>query len=192
MIRRAFIAALALAFSLPAFSPPALAAPPAWKVDAARSSIRFTGAHTTLGAFTGAFKGWTAQIAFDPKDLPHSKVAVTIPTGGVKTGKDLIDAAWKDKEWFDVAAHPTASFTATSFKSLGVNKYAAAGILTIKGKAYQASLPFTLAIVGKAATMTGALTLDRTQLDIGMSSDPGADWVAKAVSVRIALRATHP
>jgi polyisoprenoid-binding protein YceI len=190
MIRRAFIAGLALLASLPAVAAPA-AAPALWKVDSAHSAITFTGAHTTLGAFTGAFRGWTAQIAFDPADLAHSRVAVTIPTAGVKTGKDLIDAAWKDKEWFDVAAHPTASFTASSFKALGANKFSAAGILTIKGKPYSATLPFTLAIAGKTATMNATLTLDRTQLDIGMSSDPGADWVAKAVKVKINLRATR-
>ena len=191
MFRRAFIAGLTMVACLAGIAAPAVAAPAAWKVDPARSAVSFNGAHTTLGAFTGAFKGWTARISFDPADLAHSRVAVTIPTAGVKTGKDLIDAAWKDKEWFDVAAHPTASFSATRFKALGGNKYSAAGALTIKGKAYAATLPFTLAIEGKTATMNAALTLDRTKLNIGMSSDPGADWVAKAVTVKISLRATR-
>jgi len=164
---------------------PAPPASSAWKVNAAASTISFNGKHRTIGPFTGVFKGWSAKIVFDPNDLAHANVAVTIPTAGVTTGQQIIDEAWPETEWFDVKTYPSATFAATAFKSLGPGKYEADGALTIKGKAYPAALPFTLVINGANATAAGALTLDRTKLNIGMQSDAAGDWVDKNVTVNI-------
>ena len=181
----------------PAASAPASSAAPAakgvaaaWKVDAAASAIGFTANHKTLGPLKANFKGWSAQIVFDPGDLAHSAVSVTIPTAGVKTGQELVDSAWPEAEWFDVKAHPNATFTATSFKSLGGDKYQADGTLNVKGKPYPTTLPFTLKIAGNAATATAALTLDRAKLNIGMQSDAAGEWVDKSVAVNIKVQAT--
>ena len=47
-----------------------------WIVDAEASRIAFSGTHTGR-AFTGSFRKWVADIAFDPDDLPSSKAVVT-------------------------------------------------------------------------------------------------------------------
>jgi polyisoprenoid-binding protein YceI len=166
------------------------AAPPTWKVDPAKSSVTFTAKHNGLGDLRADFQKWTAAIAFDPADLAHSKVTVTLPTGTLKTGQKMVDPELGKAEWFDAKAHPTATYTATSFTALGGGKYNAAGTLSLKGKTYPINLPFTLAINGNVAIMTATQNLDRTRLDIGMTSDPDAEWVQKIVKLDIAIRAT--
>ncbi len=185
-MRRLFIAALmALAVAAPAY-----AAPPVWKVNPAKSSVTFTAKHIGLGDIKASFKGWTAQIAFDPADLTHSKVSVTLPTATLKSGKPEVDPELPKEEWFNAKAYPNATFVATSFSSQGAGKYIANGTLTLKGKAYPVNLPFTLSIAGAKATMTSTLNMDRTRLDIGMTSDPDAEWVQKIVKLDIAITAT--
>jgi polyisoprenoid-binding protein YceI len=161
----------------------------AWIVDQSQSKIVFNGKHKSLGPFAGAFKNWSARIIFDPNDLPHAKAAVIVQMAGIKTGQQIIDQALPGAECFDVAKYPTASFTSAGFKALGSGKYEASGTLTIKGKAYPAAFPFTLAINGNQAQATGALTLDRTKINVGMESDPGAQWVDKVVTITIAIQA---
>jgi polyisoprenoid-binding protein YceI len=52
-----------------ALAMPAMAAPQAWTVVPAASSITFSGTHAG-SPFSGKFGQWAAQIAFDPADLP--------------------------------------------------------------------------------------------------------------------------
>jgi polyisoprenoid-binding protein YceI len=66
----------------------------------------------------------------------------------------------------------------------------AEGNLTMKGVTYRLALPFTLAITGNVATMTGQATLDRMTLRLGLESDASAEWVARETVVNVAVRAT--
>lgn len=161
-----------------------------WKIDAAHSSIHFSVNHKVYGALGANFKSWTAKITFDPADLAHSSATVTIPMDGVKLGTPDADSAWPTAEWADVAHHPTVTFTSTGFKSLGGDKYQALGTLNVKGRATPITMPFTLKMAGNQADVLGAVSLDRTKLDIGMQTDPGGDWVDKTISVTVKVRAT--
>jgi hypothetical protein len=46
-------------------------------------------------------------------------------------------------------------------------------------------LPFTFRETGGVAHVEGALQLDRPAFDLGMASDPSAQWVSKAIGVQI-------
>ncbi len=177
------------AFFLALSAAPAAAAPPAWKVDPAQSTIGFEGAHAGK-AFTGRFQTWTADIRFDPADLAASKATVTIQTASAKTGDKFQETTLAEGEWFDVKGHPRAVFTTTQFKSTGANAYEAAGTLTIKGKAVPVVLPFTLSTTGDVATLTGSVKLDRVKLGLGVRSDASGEWVSKIIPVKIKVRAT--
>ena len=66
---------------------PALAAPaPNWTVDQAGSQLGFNGVMSGVG-FTGVFHRWSAQIAFDPKALAASRVAVAVDVASAATGR---------------------------------------------------------------------------------------------------------
>lgn len=163
-------------------------AAPAWTVDAATSSIAFSGTHAGA-AFTGKFERWSADIRFDPANLAGSSAKVTIQTGSAKTRDGTQTSTLKSSEWFNAAAHPTATFQTSAIRALGGDRYEAVGALTIKGKASPVTLPFTLAITGANADMTATLNLDRIALGLGLQSDPRAEWVSRQIGMTFRVKA---
>ena len=160
----------------------------AWTIDAAVSSIRFTGTHA-VKRFEGRFDKWDGQVWFDPADLAGSKAVVLVQTASARTGDPTQEGSLQGAEWFDPAQYPVARFEATRFRSLGGDRYEAAGDLRIETTTIPVVLPFRFSESGGVAKVEGALELDRTALDLGMASDAAADWVSKMVGVRIEVSA---
>lgn len=167
---------------------PAAAEPPAWTVVPAQSRIGFAGTHAGT-AFTGAFGQWTATIRFDPADLAHSSANVTIATASGKTGDTFRDTALGQDEWFDPAHFPRATFVTRTITAAGPGRYVADGVLTIKGKALPAKLPFQLQVNGTTARMTGRTSVDRIAYNMGAKSDPSAQWVSRPITLTLQVTA---
>jgi polyisoprenoid-binding protein YceI len=174
--------ALALAPSL------ALAAPPLWVVDKAASHLTFSSS-LSGAAFTGSFSRWDAVIHFDPKDLAHSDVAATIDIASAATGNGDRDAELPDQDWFWTSHFPRATFVAHGFTAAGPGRYAAAGVLTIRGVAKPLTLPFTLAITGALAKMSAAVQLNRLAFGVGQGEWKATDTVPAGVAVSVQLTA---
>jgi polyisoprenoid-binding protein YceI len=168
---------------------PALAAPAsAWTVDMANSHLGFRGAMNG-DAFNGSFRRWSAEIAFDPKNLAASKAVVSVDMTSGTTGDADRDQALPSPDWLSAKTQPRATFTTTAFKDLGGGKYQAAGDLTIRGVKRPIVLPFTLAISGDTAKMNGSVVLNRTAFGIGQGQWKTGDVVATEVTVNVALTA---
>ena len=166
----------------------ALAAPaPGWSVDGA-SKLGFTG-KMSGEAFNGVFRRWTAQIAFDPKNLAASKVAVTVDVASAATGDADRDQALPTDDWFAVGRFPRATFVTRSFNDLGGGRYQAVGDLTIRGVSHPVTLPFTLTIAGDTARVNGQLALNRAAFGVGQGKWATGDTVDTQVAVTIALTA---
>jgi polyisoprenoid-binding protein YceI len=169
----------------------AAAAPPAWTVNKGASRINFVSAFEGAG-FVGQFDRWNAQIAFDPKDLAGSKAVVTVETGSAKTGDADRDESLPSGSWFASSKFPTATFTSTSFKSVGGDNYQVSGNLSLKGVSRPVVLPFTLKVTGKQAVADGVVNLDRGQFSVGDGQFKGGDSVPLNVQVKIHVVATRP
>jgi polyisoprenoid-binding protein YceI len=167
---------------------PAEAAPAVWAVVPAQSSIGFSGTHAG-NPFKGTFGQFAASIRFDPADLPGSKVNVAIATASARTGDKFQETSLAGGEWFDPAHFPRATFTTTRITAAGPGRYVADGTLTIKGKATPIRLPFTLKIAGDMARMSGATTLDRIALGMGVKSDAAGAWVSKQIGLTVEITA---
>jgi len=122
--------------------------------------------------------GWTI-------DARQSRIASALT--GVKEPDDNLATP----DWFDARKFPTARYVTQSIRSVGPGRYVADGVLTVKGMNYRVPLPFTVAISGNVATMTGQVKLDRLALKLGLESDAGAEWVARETVVNVAVRATR-
>ena len=183
MIRLTAVAAIAmLAAAAPA------AAQSSWTVDKAASQLGFRGSMAGA-AFDGRFRRWDAKILFDPAALDKSSVTAVVDLASAATGDASRDQSLPEAEWFNTARFPRATFTANRFRALGGNRYAAIGTLTIRGVSRPATLPFQLVINGRQARMRGSLTLNRTTFGIGQGQFAGAETVAHAVQVTVAINA---
>ncbi len=169
-----------------------LAAPQAasgWLVDEDASEIAFSGLHEGR-PFAGTFRDWSASIAFDPDALGTSKVSVSIAAASVDTGQALYNDTLKASEWFGVSKFPAATVTLGSFAEAGTG-YTADATITIKEAAVTVPFAFDLLIEGDRADMRGRATLSRTELDLGQSSDPGADYVSEDIEVTVTVKASR-
>lgn len=174
----------------PPAAPNPAAPAPAWTVNPAASEIAFSGTHAAV-AFRGVFQRWRADIRFDPENLGASRVNVTIETASARDGVSLHEQSLGQDEWFDVADHPAATFRTTRIRHGEGNNYEAEGTLTIKGRAHEIDLPFTLTINGDRATMTGRTRIERAAYDLGMESDPDADYVSRRIGIEVRVEATR-
>lgn len=162
--------------------------PPAeWTVQPG-SSLGFA-ASMNGEQFNGTFRRWTAQIRFDPDNLSASKVDVAIDMTSAVTGNADRDAALPDTPWFAAARFRQATFHAEHFRKLGANRYAADGVLTLRGVAKPLTLPFTLAITGANARMTAQVGVNRLAFGVGQGEWASTQVVPSAVTVTVALNA---
>jgi len=173
------VAALALA------SPQAVAAD---YVQAPGSSLAFAGKYQGE-VFSGRFPGFATRLSFDPKQLATSRLDVTVPLATATTGNSDYDGELRGASFFDSARFPQARYQATRFRALGGNRYAADGVLTLRGAARPVTLEFTWT-PGARPVLAGKATVRR--LDFGVGGD--GDWAdvdlipdAIAISTKVVL-----
>lgn len=120
--------------------------------------------------FTGTFPGFSTQLSFDPANLATSKLDVTIPLTGTKSGNSDRDSTLQGEDFFNVARFATARYSASSFRALGGNQYAADGTLELRGISKPVTLTFTWT-AGAQPVLTGKATVKRLDFGVG-----GGDW----------------
>ena len=188
IIRRATLISLTLAVAAGLAAAASAQEAPRWIVDPAHSQLGYE-SQAEGAAFTGHFQTWDADIRFDPRQLAQSKVAVTVDTASGVSGDASRDQTSHGADWFASVMFPKASFVTKSFKDLGGGRYEADGDLTIRGVTQPLALPFTLAITGDQAVMSGEVDVDRSLFGVGQGDYGGADIVPLGVKVTIALQA---
>lgn len=161
-----------------------------WIVDYTASEIRFAGVYDGK-PFDGVFENWTADVTFDPDDLPGAHVLVTVDTPSVKTGTKLYDSTLREGEWFATGEYPQATVALSGFTSTGPDSYSATATMTLKGRQTSVPLDFELLIDGNIATLSGQAVFSRQTLDLGQVSDASASWVSDEITVSVSGQATR-
>jgi polyisoprenoid-binding protein YceI len=157
-----------------------------WKIDYATSKLSFTG--TQAGKpFTGHFGSFIAQVDFDPDNPKSSHIEVTIDMSSAKTGDRQRDTALPNKDWFETANYPQATFTSSSISRISETHFVARGKLAIKNTIQDVTLPFILASDRDGKRAKGELVLDRTKFNVGLGEWLSEEWVAHKVTVSVDL-----
>ena len=167
---RAFASPLLTAAALVA----TMAATPAFAADyvqAPGSTLVFASKYDGE-VFTGKFANFTTTLSFDPAKLATSKLDVVIPLAGASTGNGDRDSTLSGADFFNVAKFAQARYTATKFRSLGGNQYAADGNLSLRGVSKPVTLTFTWT-PGAQPVLNGKATVKR--LDFGVGTGDWAD-----------------
>jgi len=186
-----FLRSLALATALINVAATPAGAATRWEAEENPAAISWEGLQGG-NVFTGHCRIFDAAIVFDPSDLMHSSVKVTIDMGACITGDQQKDSYLPQEGWFGVADFPKAIFEATRFLHQGGDKYIADGTLTLKGVTKKVELPFTLDIKGDTAHAVGETTLQRLAFGVGAGDQlSSADVAGPDVKVKIDLTATR-
>ncbi len=104
-----------------------------WKNDKAHSKLSFTITHLGISDVDGLFKNFDATLTSSKEDFSDAKVEMTGDASSINTESDMRDNHLKGSDFFDVEKYPTFTYKSTSLKSLGNNKYALNGDLTMHG-----------------------------------------------------------
>lgn len=138
-------------------------------VQAPGSTLAFASSYEGE-TFTGKFGGFATTLSFDPVKLETAKLDVTIDLAGTATGNGDRDSTLVDGDFFNVAKFAQARYTATKFRALGKNQYAADGNLTLRGVSKPVTLTFTWT-PGAQPVLSGKATVKRLDFGVG-----GGDW----------------
>lgn len=173
-----------LAFAM--FVTPADAA--RWAVDHAKSSLGFIVAWSGE-PFLATFHKWNADIAFDPSDLSHARIAASIDLASEASDTPDNDDGLKGPEGFWVERFRIARFESNAISSSGGNKYVARGTLSLHGVTREISLPFTLDIQGDTARASGRVRVLRTDFGLGTGEWAAPTPIAHEVDIRLDIAA---
>lgn len=140
-----------------------------WNVDAAKSTLGFSGTYQGE-KFSGKFGKFDAAINYDAANLAASKFDVNIDVTSARTGNNDYDDQLKTADFFDFAKFPKAHFVTSALRKEG-DKVLADGTLTIRDKTKPVTLEVKFAESAGGATLDVSTTLKRLDFDVG-----GGDW----------------
>lgn len=132
--------------------------------------------------FSGQFPGFRTTLSFDPKSPKTAKLDVTIPLAGTTTRNGDRDSTLQSADFFNVAKYAQARYTANGFRPLGGNKYAADGVLTLRGVSKPVTLTFTWA-PGAKPVLAGKATVKRLDFGVGTGDWADTDLIPNEVAI---------
>lgn len=103
-----------------------------WTIDKAHSSVKFTVTHMVVSEVEGSFKLFDGTMENSKADLSDAKINFTVDVNSIDTDNEKRDGHLKGDDFFSAEKYPSMTFTSTSLKPAGENKYKLEGNLTIR------------------------------------------------------------
>ncbi|MBE2249504.1 MAG: YceI family protein [Myxococcus sp.] len=151
-----------------------------WTIETNHATAGFTVKHLTVTSVTGTLGSVTGKLSYDEKNVDKSTLTASIEVKDLYTGNPKRDDHLKSPDFFDVAKHPTATFTSTKIAAGAPNKLKVEGNLTMHGVTKPVSFEAELSGEvdhpmipnAKARAATASFTVNR--------DDFGLNWQSKA------------
>lgn len=135
----------------------------------------------------GSFAQWRGSIRFDPGDPGDADIRIDVDLSSASVGDSTMDATLRSAEFLAADANPGATWRSTSVRRTGAGRYAAQGVLTLRGASHPQALTFTLAGDGLRQRVEGTAKINRTAFGIG--AGPSAESLAGSVDLEFAFDA---
>lgn len=156
-----------------------------YKIDYGDSKIIFSGTHAG-DIFEGQFTSWQGDIDFDFDNPGRSTITLRFDLASAKTGNKMYDGTLPNKDWFNTDQYGRAVFKSTDIvKTNDDFGFEIKGILELKGQRREITFPaqITQDPLGEA-TASGNIEINRLDFNIGIESDPKAEWVSEMITIR--------
>ncbi|MDQ3206556.1 MAG: YceI family protein [Pseudomonadota bacterium] len=150
-------------------------------VQAPGSTLVFAGKYDGE-VFVGRFPGFATTLDFDPARPADAQLDVAIPLHGAVSGNVDRDETLLGSDFFNVSRFPQARYTATGFRPLGGDRYAADGTLSLRGVSRPVTLTFTWA-PGAVPVLSGKATVPRLAFGIGSGDWADTQLMPDAIAV---------
>jgi polyisoprenoid-binding protein YceI len=167
---------------------PANDARQALTIDAARSSVGFTGSKVT-DSHTGTFSTFSGTMRLDPAAVEASSVQITIQMDSVQIEPDRLRGHLLSPDLFDVAQFPTATFQSTRIVAGGEGgTHTVTGNLTLHGQTRAITFPANITVSDAEVHATAEFTINRRDFGIVYPGMPD-DLIRDGVVIRFDVRA---
>jgi polyisoprenoid-binding protein YceI len=153
------------------------------QIDAAHSTITATSKQMNVPV-EGKFTKFSAQLAFDPAKPAAGSAQVNVDMTSYDLGDETYNDEVRGKDWFDAKTFPSATFVSSAIAPAGADRFNVTGKLTIKGKSQTVVVPVTVTTQGAAHVFDGALTIRRSQYDVGLGEWKDTSVVADDVVIK--------
>ena len=142
-----------------------------WKVDYARSEIRFVIKQMNVPV-DGGFGRFTVTPVFDPSRPETGQFRVEVDVASIDTGSEEGNGEARRPAWFDAARYPKARFVSTAIQRDGPGRYTMTGDVTVKGRTKSIAVPLVLVPQKPGGWLaSGRFALKRSDFGIG-----GGEW----------------
>ena len=166
-----------------------------WDIDPVHSDVSFSVRHMMVSKVRGRFGEFSGQIVTG-EDITGSSVQATIDATSIDTNNEQRDNHIRSADFFDVANHPTWTFTSTGVRVDDGDLFLD-GELTIKGVTRPVTLTLQAegfgpdAFGGTRAGFSAATTINRNDfgVDIAMPLDGGGVVVGEKVTITLEIEA---
>lgn len=148
--------------------------------DATSGEVVFSGEHAGV-PFSGVFESWSADVVLPPEASAGIKAEFDLSSA--TTGDSMYDSTLPEYDWFNTDDFPTGTFESTSIEDRGNGEYLVSGDLTIKG----ISRPVEFVLSRSGDSLTSEFTINRIDYNIGVESDPDAEWVSEDIEMTLTL-----
>ena len=142
-----------------------------YTADTTQSSIKWIGGKVTGSTHNGQISLKSGSVTVKNNVITAGQFEVdmnSMTNDDLKGSPDDMNKLighLKSDDFFNVAAHPTATFKLTSVKAVAgkANTYDVAGTLTLKGKTEKVQFPAEITVTETEAKATAQLEIDRTK-----------------------------
>lgn len=155
----------------------------------AGSKVEFVGSKVTR-SHNGAFAKFQGKLTLSGDDLTLGRVELAIEMAELTSDEEKLTGHLKSPDFFDVAAHPQATFVSTAVAAgQAPGQLNITGNLTLHGVTKSISFPATVNVAGEAAQVQAEFALNRKDFAInypGMANDLIRDDVLIKLSLQAA------
>ena len=162
-----------------------------YALDPTHTRLGFVARHAMVTKVRGSFNEFEGTAHLDFSDPTRSAVQLTIQVASVDTRQPQRDEHLRTNDFFDVAQHPTITFTSTGVEPAGGDDFVLHGDLTIKGVTKPVAVEFAFTGAAKdpfgneRVGFEGTTAIDRS--DFGVTFNAALETGGVLVSEKVVL-----
>jgi len=159
-----------------------------YAVEPTHTRIQFSVSHMGFSDWYGDLVGARGTLRLNPRDLPATRLEITVPVASLSTTNTTLDTELKSADWLDAARFPQIGFVATAVERTAPDRASITGQLSLHGNTRQIVLDTRFNGAGinplsKAYTVGFNATTVIKRSDFGVKAD--LPLVGDEVTLRI-------
>ena len=146
---KSHLSSLALALTVLAAAPAAVADSATWRFDPVHTQVVFFADHLSFSHGIGRIRIRDGWLRFDADDWSTVELDVVLDLASVDMGDDKWTQTVRSAQFFDTGRWPQARFTSSSAEKTAADRGIVHGTLTLRGISKPVALEVTLNRIGR-------------------------------------------